>query len=99
MGSEEGAASVFESPAVVAGLDDVAMVGQAIQQCGGHLGAAEHRGPLREVEVGGDDNRGALVSSAVGVRYLPTPAAQARQRPGSDGLTKKRPLLAVAQGV
>ena len=47
--------SVIEAPAIVAGLDDVAMVGQAIKQSGGHLGASEHRGPLRKVEIGGNN--------------------------------------------
>jgi hypothetical protein len=30
--------AVFESPTVVAGLDHVAVVGQAVEQRGGHLG-------------------------------------------------------------
>ena len=33
----------FEAPAVVAGLDDVAVVGQAIEQHSCHFGIAEHR--------------------------------------------------------
>jgi hypothetical protein len=40
-----GSASVFEAPAVIAGLDDIAMVGDAAKglgsQRGGHLGVAE----------------------------------------------------------
>ena len=47
--------AAFESPAVVAGLDDVAMVSQAVEQRGGHLGVAEHAGPFTEGEIGGDD--------------------------------------------
>jgi hypothetical protein len=35
--------SAFEAPAVVSGLDDVAVVGQAIEQRGCHLGVSEHR--------------------------------------------------------
>ena len=38
----------FEPPAVVAGFDDVAVVGQAIEQRGRHLGT--------EGEVCGDDD-------------------------------------------
>jgi len=30
--------AAFEAPTVVAGLDDIAMVGQAVEQRGGHLG-------------------------------------------------------------
>ena len=56
--------AAFEAPAVIAGLDDIAMVGQAIEQRGGHLGIAEHAGPFAEGEVGGDDDRGALVEPA-----------------------------------
>ena len=35
--------SAFEAPAVVSGLDDVAVVGQTIEQRSGHLGVTEHR--------------------------------------------------------
>ena len=40
------------------------MVGQPVQQRGGHLGVAEHPGPLAEAEIGGDDDAGALVKFA-----------------------------------
>ena len=56
--------SAFEAPAVVAGLDDVAVMGQPIEQRGRHLGVAEHAGPFAEGEVGCDDDRGALVEPA-----------------------------------
>ena len=56
--------SAFEAPAVVAGLDDVAVVGQAIEQRGRHLGIAEDARPFAEGEIGGDDDRGALVEPA-----------------------------------
>ena len=55
--------AAFEAPAVVAGLDDVAMVGQAVEKRGGHLGVAEHAGPFSEGEIDGDDGR-ALVELA-----------------------------------
>src|SRR5260370_20664395 len=48
--------AVFKAPAFVAGLDDIAVMGQAVEQRGGHLGVAEDRGPLAEGEVGSDDN-------------------------------------------
>ena len=56
--------AAFESPAVIAGFDDVAMVSQAVEQRGGHLGIAEHAGPFAEREIGGDDDGGALVEPA-----------------------------------
>ena len=52
---------MLEAPAVVAGLDDVAVVGNAVEQRGGHLGVAEDGRPLAKGEVRRDDDRGALV--------------------------------------
>ena len=40
------------------------MMGDAIEERGGHLGIAEHGGPFAEREVGGDDNAGLLVELA-----------------------------------
>src|SRR5208282_4289168 len=56
--------AVLEAPALVAGLDDVAVMGEAIEERGGHLGIAEHARPFAEGEVGGDQNRGSLVEPA-----------------------------------
>ena len=56
--------SVFESPAGVAGLDDVAVVRQAVEHGGGHLGVAEHLRPIGEGEVSGDQQRCVLVELA-----------------------------------
>ena len=53
--------TAFEAPTVVAGFDDLAVVGQPIEERGRHLGVAEDGRPFPEVEVGGDDDRGALV--------------------------------------
>jgi hypothetical protein len=47
-------ASVFEAPACVAGLDNIAVMGQTIEHGGGHFGVAEHLGPIGEGEVGSD---------------------------------------------
>jgi len=56
--------AAFEAPAVVAGLDDVAMVGQAVEQRGGHLGVAKHARPFAERKIGGDDNGSTLIEPA-----------------------------------
>ena len=56
--------AALEAPAVVAGFDDLTVVGQPIEQRGGHLGVAEHAGPFSEGEVRGDDDRGTLVKPA-----------------------------------
>src|ERR1700688_213969 len=39
-------------------------MGQSIEQSGGHLGVTEDARPFTEVEVGGDDDRGAFVEPA-----------------------------------
>src|SRR5450755_388918 len=56
--------AVLEAPALVAGLDDVAMVGQSIEHGSGHLGVAEDLRPVGEGKVGGDQQRGVLVELA-----------------------------------
>ena len=56
--------AAFESPAVIAGLDDVTVMGQPVEQRSRHLGVAEHTGPFSEREIGGDDDGGALVEPA-----------------------------------
>ena len=57
--------AVLEAPALVAGLDDLAMVGEPVEQRRGHLGVAgEHARPLPEGEVGGDHDGGGLVELA-----------------------------------
>src|SRR5207344_1633621 len=56
--------AAFKTPAVVTGLDDVAVVSQAVEQRGGHLGVAEHARPFAECQIGGDDDGGSLVKPA-----------------------------------
>ena len=60
--TESGA--VLEAPALVARLDDVAVMRQAVEQRGGHFRVAKDRGPFAESEVGRDDDRGLLVEPA-----------------------------------
>jgi len=55
---------VFVAVGVVPGLDDVTVVGEAIEHGGGHLGIAEDLDPFPEGEVRGDDYRGVLVELA-----------------------------------
>jgi hypothetical protein len=59
-----GSGAVLEAPAFVAGLDDLAVMGQPVEQRGGHLGVAEDAGPFAEGKVGGDQRRGLLVEPA-----------------------------------
>jgi hypothetical protein len=53
-----------EAEAVVSGLKDVAAVGQAVEERGGHLCVAEDRRPFAEAEIGSDDDAGALIELA-----------------------------------
>lgn len=59
--TECGLCSVLESPAVVSGLDNIAVVREPIKKSRGHLRVTEDRRPLAEGEVGGDDDGGHLV--------------------------------------
>jgi hypothetical protein len=54
-------ATAFEAPAVVSGFDDIAVMGQPIEQRRCHLGVGEHTQPLTEGEIGGDDDRSSFV--------------------------------------
>src|SRR6266496_964739 len=56
--------ATFEAPTVVSSLDDVAVMGQPIEQSGRHLGVDEDARPFAEGEIGGDDDGGALVEAA-----------------------------------
>src|SRR3954453_18995936 len=56
--------AVLEAPAVVAGLDDVAVVREPVEQGGGHLAVAEDSRPFGEGEVRRDDDRGPLIEAA-----------------------------------
>ena len=55
---------MVEAPGLVAGLDDLAVMGEAVEQGGGHFGVTEDGGPFAEGEVCCDDDRGALVEAA-----------------------------------
>jgi hypothetical protein len=58
----ERSGAVLEPPALVSGLQDVAVMSEPVEQGGGHLGiATEHRRPFGEPEVGGDEHRSAGV--------------------------------------
>jgi hypothetical protein len=61
---EDGSIAVPEAPAVIAGLDDVAMMRQAIQHGGGHAGVAKHLRPIGEGQIGSDQQRRIFVQFA-----------------------------------
>ena len=53
--------AVAEAVGLIAGFNDVAVMGEPVQQCRGHLGIPEHAGPFAEAQVGGDYYAGAFV--------------------------------------
>ena len=74
-----GSGTVLESPACVAGLDNVAVVRQPIEHGGCHFGVAEHLRPIRESEIGGDQQRRVLVELADQVEQQLTARLAERQ--------------------
>ena len=55
---------MLEAVAVVAGLDDMAVMGKPVEQCGGHLGIAEDAGPFREAQISRNHDAGAFIELA-----------------------------------
>jgi len=66
-GSDAFAAALLEAVGVGVHLQDVDVVGDAIEQCAGEPFGAEDLGPLVEWQVAGDQRRGALVALADGL--------------------------------
>ncbi len=64
IGAGPRSVTVLEAPAGVAGLDDVAVVGEPIEHGCGHLGVAEHLWPFRKSQVRRDEQRGLLIELA-----------------------------------
>jgi hypothetical protein len=62
--------AVFKVIRLITGFDNVAMMGQPVQQCGGHLRVTEHRAPFRERQVGCNDHAGAFIpqQNLIGLR-------------------------------
>ena len=56
--------AVFKAPGFVSGFHDLAMVGEPVEQSGGHFGIAEYGWPLAEGQVRRDDDRCPLIEPA-----------------------------------
>ena len=74
-----GGGTGLEAEAVVSGLQNVAAVGEAVEQRSGHLGIAKDAGPFAEAEVSGDDDAGAFVKLAQKVEEQGTTRGAERQ--------------------
>jgi hypothetical protein len=70
--------AVLEAPALVSGLQDVAVVGQAVEQVGDHFRINENRRPFLEGQVRCDDHRGSFVEPACLGSGFPTTVLSAR---------------------
>ena len=55
----------LEPEALVSGLEDVAVMGKAVEERGGHFGVAEHAGPFAEAQVCCDDDAGTLIGPPI----------------------------------
>jgi hypothetical protein len=53
--------ALFEAERIIAGFQDITVVGDAIQQGCRHLGIAENRYPFGKRQIGGDDQGGLFV--------------------------------------
>jgi len=60
----DAALAVFEPEAVAVELEDVNVVGKAIEQRASQALGGEHARPFVEGQVAGDDNRAALIALA-----------------------------------
>jgi hypothetical protein len=81
--------AAFEAPAVVSSFDDIAVVSEAIEQRGCHLSVREDARPFAGGEIGGDDDRGALVEPADEVELELSAGLGVRRRP----VTLRSPTL------
>ena len=52
---------MFEAPAFVAGLDDVTVMREPVEQCGRHLGSPNTEAHSAKARLVGNDDRGAFV--------------------------------------
>jgi hypothetical protein len=55
---------VLKSVDVITGFEDIAIMGQSIQQGYSHLRTNKHGRPFREAQFGGDNDTGLLVEPA-----------------------------------
>ena len=64
---------MLEAVRIVAGFDDVAVMGQTVEQRRRHLGVAEDVAPFREAQIGGDQQAGGFVQLADQVKQQGPP--------------------------
>ena len=52
------------APAVVAGFDDLAVMGETVEECGSPFGVTKDRGSFTESKLGSDNDRSAFIEAA-----------------------------------
>src|ERR1700754_2820314 len=80
--------AVFEAEAIVSGLQDMAVMGEAIEERGGHLGIAKDGGPFAEAKIGGDDDAGALIELGEQVEEQRATRGTEGRYPNSSRITR-----------
>jgi hypothetical protein len=71
--------ALFEAERIVAGFQDIAVVGDSIQQGRGHFGVAKNRHPFGKGQIRGDDQRGLLVKLTDQVKQQRATGGRERQ--------------------
>ncbi len=59
-----GSCACLETPAFIAGFDDITVMGEPVEERRGHLGVAEDARPFPKVEIGRHDNRSTFIEAA-----------------------------------
>ena len=72
---------MFEPVGFIAGFDDVAVMSDAVEHGGRHLGIGKDLHPFREGQIGGDDQTGAFIELADQVEQQSTARLRERQIP------------------
>jgi hypothetical protein len=85
-----GCRTVAESPGVVSGFDDMAMMSEPVKQSGGHFGIAEDTGPFAEAQAGSDDHAGVLIEFAEQMEQQGS-AGRDKITPGGSVLNRNYP--------
>ena len=49
---------MFKAVTVITGFDDMAVMGESVEQCGRHLFIDKHMAPFREAQIGRHDDTG-----------------------------------------
>ncbi len=80
--ADAGLRAVLAAPALVAGRDDLAMMGEPVEQGRGHLGIAEHRGLFADGETAAITGRAGQTATPIDQPHT-TRVSSTRSRPSA----------------